>query len=222
MMPSSVRVGACPHSGKQDGGLERSGHRTGPSDHRTPRILLWLLQTVSPPPTPVKRPIAPGRSRFPRRRSLPVSPKGRSRAFGRRECSYPCKAVAEPFRSSSRKRMTRGSGGGLLARDSRAPLAPSLATRSYPRHTPLSSNTGGDAAVARHPADHSIAKAAVPTCASARRPWRPRRSNGGRAAASVSKRQCVTSGPAARRWSSIAIGAPETAGACLCTWVPGP
>lgn len=40
MMPSSVRAGACPHSGKQDGGLERSGHRTGSSDHRTPRILL--------------------------------------------------------------------------------------------------------------------------------------------------------------------------------------
>src|SRR4051794_8271209 len=58
------KSGACPHSGKQDGGLERSGHRTGPSNHRTPRILLWLLQTVSPPPTPVKRGIASGMSRI--------------------------------------------------------------------------------------------------------------------------------------------------------------
>jgi hypothetical protein len=49
-----------------------------PSDHRTPRILLWLLQTVSPLPTPVKSPIAPRRSGFPRRRSLPVSPGRRS------------------------------------------------------------------------------------------------------------------------------------------------
>ena len=81
---------------RQDGGLERSGHRTGPSDHRTPRILLCSWNATVPPlSNRVKhgdcaRPVAFS--------PLPVSPgKSHSRSGPPVRFFDSCKAAVEPL-----------------------------------------------------------------------------------------------------------------------------